>query len=331
MKPRTENLAARRYRVEIAWLAAGVLLALAGVGNSRRPLLAIDHAPALVSRRSGALPACVTGVAHPFVQRVEYRLNRGEWRLAEPGRLALALPATDLWPGGNRLEIRAQAPLRGDELWQLAFDYDASPVCLPATLPAAGDLEVIQGAWQRVAGAGGSSVRPRGAGAGRHVLLVCGAFAGSRRVRARARVTAAPLAGDWAFGVLPLTGGPVGERDRAEASFAFRSEWEGVEAAFRLDVDGRPPLWTHTGISLVPRTGVRYELLADCLVEPRRDGEGQRHVLRCKWWPTGQTEPQDWIETGDDEGAPLPPGDYGVALMAHGCRVEFSDVRVEAR
>jgi hypothetical protein len=36
----------------------------------------------------------------------------------------------------------------------------------------------------------------------------------------------------------------------------------------------------------------------------------------------------DWMELQDSSGSPLPYGEYGVALVAHRCKVEFGPVDI---
>jgi len=48
-----------------------------------------------------------------------------------------------------------------------------------------------------------------------------------------------------------------------------------------------------------------------------------------RWWRRGDSPPAVWIEMTDDSGAPLPAGEYSVALLAYNSQVDFGAVRVE--
>jgi hypothetical protein len=49
-----------------------------------------------------------------------------------------------------------------------------------------------------------------------------------------------------------------------------------------------------------------------------------------RWRGGGDATDGVWFELADREGAPLPVGEYAVALVAHRCQVDFGPVRVEA-
>lgn len=57
-------------------------------------------------------------------------------------------------------------------------------------------------------------------------------------------------------------------------------------------------------------------------------GEHQHYAQRMKWWRIDSPEPDNWMTLTDQSGGRLPAADYGVALVAHRCQVEFGQVRV---
>jgi hypothetical protein len=74
----------------------------------------------------------------------------------------------------------------------------------------------------------------------------------------------------------------------------------------------------------------RYLLLVECRPVTGPDGTHRHYSQRMKWWLEGDKEPDAWMELHDAGGAPLPPGEYAVALVAHRSQVEFGPVKVTA-
>ena len=109
----------------------------------------------------------------------------------------------------------------------------------------------------------------------------------------------------------------------------YYSKYDAVGMEFSHKDGEAPPAWTANYRSFDLRPDVRYRLKVRCW--PERDGAGHhvRHVQRMKWWPAGEAEPADWMEAADTEGATLPPGEYGVALVAHQTQVEFGPLTIE--
>ena len=72
-----------------------------------------------------------------------------------------------------------------------------------------------------------------------------------------------------------------------------------------------------------------YRVVMEAWPEKDATGAHARWRQRMKWWDAAESEPELWMELADDT-VPLPDLDYGVALIASRCHVEFGPVRVTA-
>jgi len=58
------------------------------------------------------------------------------------------------------------------------------------------------------------------------------------------------------------------------------------------------------------------------------EGEHRGYRQRFKWWAEDQPESEQWITLDDTPGAPLPQGEYAVALVAHRTMADFGSVTI---
>jgi len=324
---------------------AGASYARLGAGEAG-PLIAVHHEPRTVARRAGDLTVNIGGALAPAVERARWRLGNGPWetvaqgapRVPAPGFVIEVAPAR-LLPGPNRVTIEAFARGRPPESRTVEFDYDPTPVRLPLRVDwervaATTGLDSQEGRWEVVRGDDGPArVRPApGAEGYDRLLLVAGAFPGGRRVETDIIFRREVPGGPSGFGVLTMWGGrPDADGAAPRRGFRFALAWvysryKAVGGEFSDKDGGRPGAWAAAYRSFRPVPGVRYRLVAEAW--PESDGAGRhvRHRQRLKWWADGEPEPSAWIEVADDEGAPIPPGEYGVALIAQRAQAEFGPV-----
>lgn len=338
-----------------------LLAVLAGAGvlsgygwYASAPLIEVFNLPDAFSRRHGSFTVNVCGSASPlpgFLARrltrgVRYRLNEGPWMEAgrggprvPPPLFAVELGDEALLPGLNTLTIEAASRGRRPDVRTLQFRYDPAPIRLPVRLDWASDaLEVEDGRWEVFTSGGERRVRPRPGFEGYdRILVLAGAFSGGRRVVTDAIFREkVDYSNAYGFGVLSMWGGrpdDAGVGLRRGWSFGLTWYWnryEGVGSEFSYKYGDDPPKWVNSYRNLDLRAGVRYSIEMECW--PERDAAGRHvcHRQRVRWWPEGEAAPDAWVEVTDTEGAPLPPGEYGVALIAYHAQVDFGPVLIEA-
>jgi hypothetical protein len=308
------------------------------------PGIELRHAPGVFAHRAPPLSANVTGVLSGRVRAAEYRLNEGAWRpigrglprAAAPGFI-VEMPASDLRPGRNRVELRALGVAGALAEIAHSFDYDPRPIALPLRVDWRGDLEAQDGEWESLERDGETWVRPR---PGREdydrLLLASGAIAGGRRIRGSLVVRWVSTDRYWGCGILSLWGGhPDDAANVPRRGWRFGLTWyynhyDGVGVEFSDKQGGGEARWVHAYRAYDLRPGVRHQVLVECWPELDEAGRHTRWRQRAKWWPDGKAEPAVWLETTDVEGSPLPAGDYAVAVVAHRCQVEFGALTIEA-
>lgn len=325
---------------------ATTALALAGVAcgrvGSRSPLIQILHAPKRFARRADDFTANVCGIFTAEVNNARYRLNAGPWlklgqalpRVPSP-LMTIELSADTLRPGTNHLEIEAAANSYKPEMKLVQFEYDPAPISLPLKVDWSHDeFDVQDGHWENFATDSGWRVRPvSGSENYDRIIVVTGAFAGGRRIETDL-IFRYNVSGEYpfGFGVLPLWGGrpdDPGVSPRRGWNFSlvwFYSRYNGVGSEFSYKYGDNPPAWISSYRDLMLEPGRRYFLVMETWPEQDATGHHLRYRQRMKWWPEGGTEPGEWIELADTEGAPIPPREYGVALIAHRSQVEFGPV-----
>jgi len=337
-----ETLYTRRAFLTTTALAAmGVACGRIG---SERSLIRIFHAPKIFARRADDFTANICGTFNAEVKHARYRLNAGAWlKLGQaPPRVpsplfTVELSAAELRAGRNSLEIEAAADGNKPELKVIRFEYDPTPITLPIKVDwSSHDLDVHDGHWENVVIDGRNCVRPiPGSEDYDRIIMVCGAFAGGRRIETdvvfRDHVVAERPFG---FGVLPLWGGrpdDPGVSPRRGWNFSlawFYSHYNGAGSEFSYKYGDAPPAWISSYRDLTLEAGRRYFLVIEAWPEDDAAGQHCRYRQRLKWWPENRPVPDEWIELTDTEGAPIPPREYSVALIAHRSQVEFGPVTV---
>jgi hypothetical protein len=109
----------------------------------------------------------------------------------------------------------------------------------------------------------------------------------------------------------------------------FYSHYKGVGMDFSYKYGDAAPQWVSAYRNFEPQAGRRYFLTVETWPELDATGHHAGYRQRMKWWPEGQPAPQEWLELADTGGAPLPAGEYAVALIAHRCQVDFGPVVVK--
>jgi len=344
---KTKKYTRRTFLQTSALASAGVILHGCITSQPNEPLVEVLHLPKRFSRRFGELTANVSGTVSSQVQQAKYQLNNGKWldvgqgtpRVPEP-LFTIEMRAEDLRPGKNNLKIEVTTERGESETKDLQFEYDPEPISLPVKVEwSDADLEVQDGYWETFSDNGEWRVRPKpGFEDVDRILSVTGAFPGGRRVETDLIFRSSELEEAdlklYGFGIIPMWGGhkdEVGITPRrgwiyAIAWFHPYRNGGGVEFGYK---DGdTPKKWVDSYRKFEPEPDVRYFITAESWPELDKDGKHLRHKQRMKWWKEGESESDEWIEVTDTEGAPLPSGEYAVALIAYDCQVDFGPVTV---
>ncbi|NEP58290.1 MAG: hypothetical protein F6K31_14950 [Symploca sp. SIO2G7] len=343
---KTKKYTRRTFLQTSALASAGVLL-YGCMTQQNEPLIEVWHLPKRFSRRSGELTANISGTLSSQVKQAKYQLNNGSWldvgqgkpRVPEP-LFNIEMKAEDLRPGTNNLKIEVSAERGQPEITSLQFEYDPEPINLPVTVEwSNADLEVQDGYWETFSDNGEWRVRPKpGFESYDRILSVTGAFPGGRRVETDLIFHSSDKEGTplslYGFGILPMWGGhkdEVGVTPRR--GWIYSIAWfhpyrngGGVEFGYK-DGDA-PKKWVDSYRPFKPEAGVKYFITSESWPVLDDDGEHLYYKQRMKWWQEGEPESDQWIEVTDKEGAPLPPEEYAVALIAHECQVDFGPVTV---
>ncbi len=354
-------------RTLIRWLrrlfVAGLaIVAVAAVvlwwRHSEGELITVRHAPSTYERRADTFTANVTGELDWLAHGFAYRLNGTEpWIPVGQGRprvvppdFTVELPASALRPGENRLELRAEGIFREPETRTLSFTYDPAPVRLPVTIDWSQprQLDVQDGAWETFKnGDGTTRVRPvPGEEGWDRVLAVTGAFPGGRRVTTDLvfhDVTGLYPLGlpflprrGYGFGIFPMWAGQpdkpgVSPRRGWRFSLAWYSSADrAIATEFSDKVGDAPPAWVHGARDLRLEWDRKYRIVTESWPVKSPDGRHEGFRQRLKWWPDGEPEPAQWLEVFDQAGAPLPEGEYAVALISLRAAVDYGPVTIEA-
>jgi hypothetical protein len=236
--------------------------------------------------------------------------------------------------------IKALSDWRKPEITTLQFEYDPTPISLPLTVDwRTADLDVQDGFWETFSTPDGYRVRPKpGFEDYDRLIVVAGAFPGGRRIETdlvfrRSMTRSKP----FGFGVLPLWGGhPDGASIRPRRGWNFSLVWfysryNGVGMEFSYKYGNAQPDWISSYRNLTLAANVRYFLAVEAWPELDAAGAHKRYRQRMQWWTEGEPPPHEWIELTDAEGAPIPPGEYAVALNAHRSQVDFGPVVIKPR
>jgi hypothetical protein len=307
------------------------------------PVFCLVHACKRYERRADELTVNVSGYWGDNTRSALYRLNGGDWRPVGrgsprvPAHLFLVeLPLAGLRPGDNLVEFEIQPKKGAPRRVEHRFEYgDTVPVPCGHDWRSS-ELDVSDGLWEKFEQRGETWARPRpGEENYDRLLVVGGAFPVPRRVTVDLvyRCPAGP-AGMFGFGVLPLWGGHPDLPDtRPRRGWRFSLLWyyshyKGVGMEFSERFGDRKPAWTSCYRNFDLNPGQRYRLIAEVWTE---ESMGQHTCFRqrARWFNPDSEEYAPWMELADVYGAPLPRGDYAVAVVAHRCQVEFGPVKIE--
>jgi hypothetical protein len=335
-----------KYAIVLVVTAAALYAAFEGLeyaGYVNSPLIEVYHCPKKISRRYGDFTANITGRLAPFTNDARYRFNGGDWievahnrsRVPVP-KFTIELPVNQLKPGINTVEIRGKRFGFEDETRVCEFEYDPSPVRLPIEEDWSDpDLDSQDGAWETILVDGTHRVRPvPGQEDYDRIVVVTGAFAGARRVETELVLRHHATNQPYGFGVLPLWGGRPDRDDVLPSrgwnfSLVWYYSWyKGIGQEFSYKESSALPEWVSNYQDYELEPDVLYRIVVECGPVVDDDGKHLRFFQRMKWWADGQPEPTIWMELTDVQGAPLPPGEFCVALVAHRSQVEFGPVRV---
>ncbi|NIR49297.1 hypothetical protein GWO43_12425 [candidate division KSB1 bacterium] len=312
--------------------------------DSRQPLLQVLHVQDTYSRRADDFTVNVTGLLSPGTQAARYRINDSDWfpirqdqlRVPEPF-FTIELFADQLKKGANVLHIAAGSESAlPDTTVSLQFNYDPQPVSLSQIQNwDSPELDVYDGHWERVPQSNGTwRVRPKPGFEGYdRILIVCGAFAGGRRIETdvtfRHRVGSKP----YGFGILSLWGGSPDDPGVApRRGWNFGLAWYysmgaglGLFYSYKHGDDHPQSLSTYQEFR--PQKNQRYHLIVEAWPEESESGM-VRFRQRMKWWNHESPESPKWIELADSKRILSPGDEFAVALLAHRCQVEFGPVFV---
>jgi hypothetical protein len=310
------------------------------------PLVQVFNVPDTFSRRYGDFTANICGSISKQARGAQWRLNNGQWVDVGTGwpRVELPLFVIEIPPemlreGMNAVEIMASAKNGKTQTTKMEFKYDPSPISLPASVDWSNtDLDVEEGYWETFYADSEWRVRPKPGYEGYDkIIVVTGAFGGGRRVKTDLIFRNKWGEPDWdyGFGVLPMWGGRPDDRGislRRGWNFGLAwwySRYQGAGMEFSYKHGDASPAWVSSYRNFTIEPNVRYYVTVESWAEQDKAGNHLRYRQRMKWWRAGDTEPREWMKLTDVEGAPIPHGEYGVALIAYHCQVDFGPVVVE--
>lgn len=318
---------------------------LEGMALGGPPSVEVHHPRGPVQRRAGDFGVNVCGIASGQDLKLRYTLNGGPWRDARqekprtpPPRFTLELPARDLNDGVNQVRIEGRdAGGRISEVFH-EFEYLSGEITFPVHRTWENpELDVVDGVWETAASGSERVARPvAGHEDYDRLLVVTGAFAGGRRVETTLTLREIMAVGkQHGFGLLPLWGGhPDEEAPSPGRGWRFSLGWyythygsvgmefSTKEGAAKYDFLAIYRSWQ-------PERDRPYRVVMEAWPEKDASGAHARWQQRMKWWDAAESEPEHWMELSD-ETVPLPDLEYGVALIASRCHVEFGPVRVTA-
>jgi hypothetical protein len=307
-----------------------------------QPLIVVHHSPDAYARRAGYFTANITGKLRNSVELLEWKINDHPWKLVGHSKrnprpaFTIEIPVELLTPGLNEVQLKASAPFRKRELKRVSFSYDPTAIELPTRVfwtPGA-RLDVQDGHWE-ILPEGRVRPVPGHEGFDRN-LIVSGAIEGGRRVETELIFRGRAENGRYGFGIFPLWGGQPDDPDVSpRRGYRFSLLWYsngtwGYGCEFSQKIGANAPEWVSKYRSIEIKQDVPYRLVTETWPEQTSDGRHLRWRQRCKWWPSEEAEPAQWLTISDDLGAPLPAVAYAVAIFAHHSQVEFGPVVVEA-
>ncbi len=307
-------------------------------------LIVIDHLPEVFSYRAGHITANVCGRLSSMARAARYRINDGAWEpirqappRVNPPFFCVELIPEMLLAGPNTVTFEVSSG-RSSAVVSKRFIYNPAPVRPPFHIvwDGAGHLDVEGGVWETFETPTGRRLRPKpGFEDYDRLIIVSGAFPGGRRVTTDV-VFRKPSTDSrqFGFGVLPLWGGrpdQPGHCPRRGWNFSlgwYYSHYRAVGMEFSYKHGGDDPRWVATYRDLALRSDKPYTIIVEAREVVGDDGNHLRYHQRMQWREDAH-EPTPWMELADDQGAKIPAGEFGVALIAHRCQVDFGPVSIE--
>jgi len=313
---------------------------------TNQPLIEIYHSPTKFSRRHGHFTANICGSISKQAKEVKYQLNGGDWievrnqsPRVPPPLFTIEMTSDELKNGPNTVMIEANSIFGKKKSIRLDFHYDSSPIQLPVKVEWIDtNLDVQDGYWETFCSDSGWRVRPKPGFEGYdRILAVTGSFPVGRRVKTDLvlRYKIGEPDWDYGFGILPMWGGRPDTKDYSpRRGWNFSIAWwfarfKALGMEFSYKFGDSPAQWVGTYRKFIPQYNTRYFLICESWSVKDDDGKHLYYRQRMKWWTEGNPEPEEWMELKDIEGAPLPPGEYAVALIAYHCQVDYGPVIIE--
>lgn len=326
---------------------AGVLLIgatlLTGCGDQGPPVTWY-HPPAVVQKRNADFTFNLTGELGSQVDSAKFKINDSEWqpvgrgghRVPEP-MFIIEIFDSQLVAGTNRLSFHAFA---GAETIESSHEFryvDTAWVAPFVRTWEDSNLVIEDGYWNTFQSEDGQwRVRPKPGHEGYdRICVVAGAFDTPRRIETDLVFRhSLDEKREYGFGVMSLWGGrpdEPGYSPRRGWNFAMVWYWNrykggGNEFSYRHAHEW--PKWVNGYRDIDLEPNVKYRIIVE--VWPELDSLGNHicYYQRSKWFRADAPEPDNWIDTRDIEGAPLPARQYGLGLMAYRCQVDFGPVHV---
>jgi hypothetical protein len=302
-----------------------------------------------ISRRSGALTANFSGRVGSGASSLEYSINNGAWipvdlssKAFDQETVTLQVPRS-LILGGQQLNhvfVRGSTWLKETEAeFPVRFVYDDAPPALPLVWSAAkGRTESDHGLWVQQARDGDPLIQPvPGTEGYDRILLLSGAFAGARRIRARIVYLQGSLPHPGmlhGYGLIPLWGGNVDEDGVCpRRGWRYGLCWfYSAEQGYGIEFSNKPGAQEHDTVNryaaFEPQPGRVERILIEAW--PTQDeGAFSGWHIRAKRWFEDEQEPQAWLQFSDSGGKRLPEQEYAVAFLAHRCSAGIFEARIE--
>jgi len=304
------------------------------------------HLPDSFTRRADDFTANIFGIYGEKTRHARYRVNGSNWidiqhelpRVPKP-LFTIELSHEEFISGSNSIEVEVEDKTGNITTHQLQCGYNPQPLQLP--LEQSWDtntaLDVGDGKWERLRQGNETRVRPvPGFEDYDRILIITGAFAGGRRITTDLVFhSVQPKGAPYGFGILPLWGGrpdQPGHTPRRGWKFSlvwYYSHYEAIGMEFSYKFADQPPAWVASYKNFDLIAGRRYLLTVETYPVHDTDGKHLHYFQRMRWEDKENHNKTDWMQLTDIEGAPIPEGEYGVALIAHRSQVDFGRVIVE--
>jgi len=309
-----------------------------------KPLVRLFHQPYNVPRRCDELTFNIPGEQSTLTYSANYCLNNNPWQPVHSGaprypnpQFCLEFFHKDLCVGKNVLIIEAKAPFGRTHKIEYQFNYSQHQGQPQDCIwKESSVLEVEDGYWETASIDGEWRVRPVPGYEGYDkVLLLSEPFEGGRRVETNMILRKIIPAKEWGYGILPQWGGrpdPEGTLPRRGWLFSlvwYFNRYKGYGAEFSErqgnNIAKFNTCYRSSNIELLRK----YSVITECLDERDAKNKHIRYVLRFKWWPSDEAEPEDWIFLDDKSGWKLPERAYAIGLVCYNCQVDFGPMYIK--